>query len=77
MVKDAWVLADARGAIGECLIAQGRYAEAESLLIESYAANKASQVPGSFRVKESSNRLLNLYDRWGKPEQAAHYRVSN
>jgi hypothetical protein len=77
MVEDAWLLADAKGTLGECLGAQGRYAEAEPLLVESYEVLKTSQVPGSFRIKEASSRLVRLYDAWHKPEQAAQYRASN
>ncbi len=67
MVKDSWVLAEVKGALGECLMAQKRYAEAEPLLIESYESFKQSQVEQSFRIKEARDRLAAMYERWNKP----------
>jgi serine/threonine-protein kinase len=69
MVKDAWLLAEVKGALGECLMAQKRYAEAEALLVESYESFKINQVPQSFRIKEASGRLSKLYQTWHRPDQ--------
>lgn len=65
-----------KGILGECLTAQKRYAEAETFLLESHESLKTSQVPHSFRLRESRLRLTNLYRDWGKPEQAATYRTA-
>jgi serine/threonine protein kinase len=65
-----------KGVLGECLTAQKRFVEAETLLLESYESLKTSQVPHSFRLRESRLRLTNLYRDWGKPEQAATYRTA-
>lgn len=67
MVKDSWVLAEVKGALGECLMAQRRYAEAEPLLIECNEVFKVTQVEQSFRIKEARDRLAVLYERWNKP----------
>lgn len=75
MVGDSRFLAEAKGALGECLMAQKRYAEAEPLLIESYLAFKANQVAQSPRIKESLSRLVNLHQARGNPETAANYRA--
>jgi serine/threonine-protein kinase len=56
----------ASGALGECLVMQERYAEAEPLLIQSYATLKNLQVPGSPAVKEARDRLASLYTARGK-----------
>jgi tetratricopeptide (TPR) repeat protein len=57
----------ASGALGECLAIQKRYAEAEPLLIQSYATLKSVQVPGSPAIKEARERLASVYAAWGKP----------
>jgi tetratricopeptide (TPR) repeat protein len=60
-------VAQASGALGDCLAIQERYAEAEPLLVQSYATLKSVQVPGSPDIKEARERLASLYAAWGKP----------
>ena len=60
-------VAQASGTLGECLAIQKRYAEAEPLLVQSYATLKSVQVPGSPAIKEARERLASLYAAWGKP----------
>jgi eukaryotic-like serine/threonine-protein kinase len=67
-----WV-AVANGALGECLTTQKRFAEAEPLLVESYASLKSRLGQRDPRTAEALQRLLKLYDAWGKPAQAAQY----
>jgi tetratricopeptide (TPR) repeat protein len=62
------------GNLGECLAAQARYAEAEPLLNESYTILKAVHVPQSPVLDEARQRLVSLYEAWGKPQDAARYR---
>ena len=64
----------AASALGECLIVQKRYAEAEPLLSESYTELKAKLGDKQSRTVEARQRLVNLYDAWGKPDLAASYR---
>ncbi|HEX5703750.1 MAG TPA: tetratricopeptide repeat protein [Pyrinomonadaceae bacterium] len=52
--------------LGECLLAQGRYAEAEPLLLAWHNAIK-SDVPHSPRIKAATENLQKLYQEWGKP----------
>jgi serine/threonine-protein kinase len=59
----------ASGALGECLAIQKRYAEAEPLLVQSYATLKSVQVPGSPAIREARERLASLYAARGKPSQ--------
>jgi serine/threonine-protein kinase len=72
--KDHFWVAVANDALGECLTNQKRFAEAEPLLIESYATLKSRLGPTDPRTAEAFRRLGTLYDSWGKPEQAARYR---
>ena len=62
------------GSLGECLSTRKQYSEAEPLLKESYEILKAIHVPQSPVLEEARQRLVSLYDAWGKPQEAAHYR---
>ena len=53
-------------ALGSCRVAQGRYAEAEPLLLAAERTLEASQVETSPRLRASIQALVTLYDRWGK-----------
>ncbi len=64
----------AKGALGECLLTQRRYNEAEPFLIESYESLKASQGATGARTKIGLLRLIALYDNWGRSDVAAKYR---
>ena len=64
------------GALGEFLSEQKDFAEAESLLLGSYKSLQHSQDPRSPRIRQARERLVRLYEAWGKPEQAARFRAS-
>ena len=73
-VEHFWVAA-ANGALGECLTTQKRYEEAEDLLRKSYESLKTSQEPDSPRLGLARQRLVLLYEKWGKTDLAAKYRL--
>lgn len=60
---------------GECLTQLGRYEEAEPLLLGAYPVLKVSKGDDHLRTVEAIHRLIDLYDKWGKPEKAAEYRA--
>lgn len=64
-----------KGMLGECLITQGRYNEAEPLLTESYTALNSRLGQSNSLTMEAKRRLLILYEAWHKPEQATQYRA--
>lgn len=66
--------ATANGALGEFLTMQKRFAEAEPLLLNSYESLKKSQSANSPRIKTALQRLVDLYEKWQKPDLAAKYR---
>jgi tetratricopeptide (TPR) repeat protein len=66
-------IAGIKGALGECLMDQKRYDEAESFLTESYNALKLGQVPQSPTLRETMSRLATLYEKWGKLSLAAQF----
>lgn len=61
-------------ALGECLTARKRYAEAETLLLSGYAGMKSTLGEKDPRAVEGRQRLAKLYEAWGKADQAAQYR---
>jgi serine/threonine protein kinase/Tfp pilus assembly protein PilF len=73
--KEHFWVAVANSALGECLTTQKRFSEAELLLVESYTALKSRLGQRDPRTQEALQRLLKLYDEWGKPAQAAQYRA--
>jgi serine/threonine-protein kinase len=70
---DSWRVADAESVLGGCLAAQGRFKEAEPLLVGAYQALEKDQGDGSRRAGEARARVATLYKAWGKPERAAVY----
>ena len=66
--------ATANGALGEFLTAQARFPEAESFLLASYESLKKSQAENSPRTRLALQRLVALYDNWGKADVADGYR---
>ena len=73
MPKNSNPIAIAQGALGQCLTVQKRYAEAESLLKESYETLKATQVSGSPILVKAAQRCAALYMAWGRPSEAIQY----
>jgi tetratricopeptide (TPR) repeat protein len=75
---DAWRTFNARSMLGGALSGQQKYAEAEPLLLEGYQGMKAreGQIPPGLKVRlsEALERLVQLYDAWGKPEEAQAWR---
>ena len=69
-------IATVLGNLGDCLAAQARYAEAEPLLNESYTILKAVHIHESPVLDEARQRLVSLYEAWGRPQEAARYRIS-
>jgi serine/threonine-protein kinase len=68
-----WV-AVANSSLGECLAIQKRYAEAEPLLLGSYEALRSSQGAANPRTKSALQRLVALYESWGRSQTADEFR---
>ncbi len=65
--KDSFSAADAKGVWGDYLAAVGRYAEAESILLESYRIIRDHHGDESAFTQKARRRLVELYESWGKP----------
>ncbi len=73
--KENFWVALANDALGECLTVQGRYDEAEPLLLQSYESLKSSQGARNPRTRLAAQRLSALYESWGKPDRANQFRI--
>ena len=61
--------------LGACLTAEGRYAEAEALLLRAHAGLESSRGRDHERTVEARQRLVALYEAWGRPDRAARWRA--
>ena len=67
--------------LGESLSRQMKFAEAEPLLLEGFTGlqkNQATMSPimnASRRTREVLERLVRLYEAWGKPDEAAGWKA--
>jgi eukaryotic-like serine/threonine-protein kinase len=76
----AWTTFRAQSLLGLALMGQKNYAEAEPLLVEGYEGLKAreGQIPPLFarhRVSEAGQRVVKLYEAWGKAAKAAEWQT--
>jgi len=59
--------------LANCLIRLERFAEAESLLLSGYAAIAGHRPPRERETGQVLNRLIQLYQAWGRDQEAARY----
>jgi hypothetical protein len=60
--------------LGACRLALGRFPEAEADLLEAFDAMSARRPPPNRETLKVLNGIIELYDRWGRPDQAERYR---
>ncbi|HUU98855.1 MAG TPA: tetratricopeptide repeat protein [Phycisphaerae bacterium] len=69
-----WLIADARSLLGVAVAGQGKFAQAEPLLLDAFARVKDNpQAPRDCK-RQARQRIVRLYESWGKPDQAAEWR---
>ena len=61
--------------LGGCLAARGRFEEAEPLLTRSFDRIRARRGDETRENREARAQLVALYEAWGRPRQAAAYRL--
>jgi hypothetical protein len=74
---DHWRIAEARGRIGTALLAAGRLAEAEPDLVAAYEGLNIQRGTGADETERVRLRLLELYERLHRPDDARRYRVDD
>ncbi len=70
-----WQPAITRSILGASLTGQGRYQEAEPLLTESYLLIKEQRGNEFNYAPEALERIIGLYEAWGRPEDVAANRA--
>ena len=75
VTEDDWSVASAKALLGSSLVAQGRYADAEVVLLEARRDLDGQPGPAARDVKATIGGLVQLYEAWGKHEAAAAYRA--
>jgi hypothetical protein len=75
---DDWRTFNTESLLGGSLLGQKKYADAEPLLLAGYEGMKEreARIParGKVPLTEALERLVQLYDAWGKPERAKEWR---
>lgn len=69
-----WMTAAVESTRGECLAQLGRYAEAEALLTAAHAVLDRERGAGDDLTRGAVGRLVELYERWGRPEDGRLWR---
>jgi hypothetical protein len=76
---DAWTTFNTQSMLGACLLGQKKYAAAEPLLLQGYEGMKqrAAQIPkaSQLHLREALDWLVELYEAWGKQDEAARWRA--
>jgi tetratricopeptide (TPR) repeat protein len=73
-MPDHWLYPIALSMLGEAILGQGRYEEAEAILIDAYEMLVDNQATPANREREALERVVALYDRWERPQQARAWR---
>jgi tetratricopeptide (TPR) repeat protein len=76
---DDWRRFHTMSQLGGALMGQGRYAAAEPLVVPGYEGMMAREsriaVPDRSRLREAAERVVQLYEAWGRPDQAAAWKA--
>jgi tetratricopeptide (TPR) repeat protein len=77
-IPDDWRTCNARSMLGGSLLGQKKYAEAEPLLLSGYDGMKQREIKipleGRPRLRETLERLVQLYEATSRPDQAAEWK---
>ena len=75
---DLWTTFNTQSMLGEALLGQMKYTDAEPLLLKGYEGMKAREAsipaPAATRIPEALDRLIALYTATKKPDEVKKYR---
>jgi serine/threonine protein kinase len=78
VIPGEWQRFNSMAMLGGALLGQGRYAEAEPLIVGGYngMAVRSAKIGagGRFNLSEAAERVIRLYEAWGKPEKVREWR---
>ncbi len=76
---DAWTTFNTQSLLGGALLGQKKYADAEPLLLKGYEGMKQREkmIPpqGKTRIPDAADRLIELYTKLGKPDDAKKWQT--
>jgi hypothetical protein len=76
---DDWSRYSAMSQLGGALLGQGKYAEAEPLVVPGYEGMKAreAKIPAwsKTNLAQAAERVVRLYEAWGNPEKATEWKA--
>jgi tetratricopeptide (TPR) repeat protein len=79
VMPNAWQRFHSESLLGASLLGQKKFGDAEPLLITGYKGMKErkAEIPTTLKhhLPEAGERVVRLYDDWGKPEKAADWRA--
>jgi eukaryotic-like serine/threonine-protein kinase len=74
---DTWARYECESMLGASLVGQKKYAEAEALIVSGYEGilQRRELIPAQNRIAldEARQRVVRLYQDWGKPEKAVEW----
>jgi serine/threonine protein kinase/Flp pilus assembly protein TadD len=73
--ENHWRTGSTEAGLGSCLAALQRYDEAEPLLLAGHDKLKTAFGDSHARTRAAVQNLAQLYEAWGKPDQAAEWRA--
>jgi tetratricopeptide (TPR) repeat protein len=71
---DSWLIASGEGFLAEHYIFVKQYAKAETLSLDAYGIMTKALGPVHPKTQTAVQRLVGLYQMWGRPEKAAEFR---
>lgn len=74
MPDSHWTIAAGESALGKSLVLLGRFDEAEPLLLQSHRDLCVKFGASHKRVQETVERVVSLYDAWGRVDEAHRWR---
>jgi serine/threonine protein kinase len=79
VTSDDWNQYEAISLLGGALLGQGRHAEAERFVVAGHKGMSAREermpVPQRTRLREAAERVVQLYESWGRPDQASAWKA--
>jgi len=73
--QDHWNISHAESILGKCYSAEGRYAEAEKLLLEAYKNLVDKKGSRDNLTRYALKSIIKNYERWGKKNKAKDFKV--
>jgi hypothetical protein len=79
VTPEDWRRYEVKSLLGGAYLGQGRHADAEPLVVAGYEGMSARETRISVTdrscLREAAERVVHLYEGWGKPEEAAAWKA--